>query len=142
MPYCPKCGYEYQPGVKVCPDCDEELVDELTEENFDDEIVEVFSTYDFSEAGMVKELLRGEGIFCALSNELGSGLWAGSLGEESEIKVLVNDSDAIKARSIIETYLEDNPVETAGENYVCSNCGSKVSPNDKICPACGERLEE
>jgi hypothetical protein len=27
--YCPKCKYEYQPGIWVCPDCHETLVDKL-----------------------------------------------------------------------------------------------------------------
>lgn len=21
MPYCPQCGYEYKPGIRICPDC-------------------------------------------------------------------------------------------------------------------------
>jgi predicted amidophosphoribosyltransferase len=138
MPYCPKCGYEYEPGIKVCPDCEEELVEELTEDNFDNEIVEVFSTYEASEAGMVKELLKGEGIFCALSNELGSGVWGGSIGEESE----VNDSDARRARGLIETYLEGNPLESTEEFIVCGNCGAKVDQKEEFCPVCGERFEE
>lgn len=29
MPFCPKCRYEYRPGVSRCPDCDEPLVDKL-----------------------------------------------------------------------------------------------------------------
>ncbi|HEX9934642.1 MAG TPA: DUF2007 domain-containing protein [bacterium] len=29
MPYCPSCGYEYQPGVSECPDCREKLVNLL-----------------------------------------------------------------------------------------------------------------
>ena len=27
MPYCPKCGYEYVAGAKVCPDCQASLVE-------------------------------------------------------------------------------------------------------------------
>lgn len=29
MGFCPSCKYEYQPGVNVCPDCNEELVSHL-----------------------------------------------------------------------------------------------------------------
>lgn len=32
MPWCPKCRLEYVAGIKVCPDCKEALVDELSEE--------------------------------------------------------------------------------------------------------------
>ncbi|HOB99574.1 MAG TPA: hypothetical protein PKM43_12595 [Verrucomicrobiota bacterium] len=26
MPFCPKCRFEYEPNVSVCPDCEEKLV--------------------------------------------------------------------------------------------------------------------
>jgi uncharacterized OB-fold protein len=142
MPFCPECGYEYEPDVKVCPDCEVKLVDQLTEENFKGNIVEVFGTYSPAEAGMVKELLRQEGIFCALSNELGSGVWGGSMGVESEVKVLVNENNAGKAREMIETYLEDNPLEKGEDMLVCDNCGTKIEPGQEFCPSCGERFEE
>ena len=32
MPFCPKCRYEYNPGVGGCPDCNEQLVAALPEE--------------------------------------------------------------------------------------------------------------
>jgi uncharacterized OB-fold protein len=142
MSFCPKCGYEYEPHVSKCPDCEVELVDELSEESFVDNIVEVFGTYSAAEAGMVKELLLGDGIFCALSNEMGSGVWGGSVGTESEVKVLVNEHQAKKARELIETYLEDNPLEASEENLVCTNCGATVDPTQDFCPSCGERFEE
>lgn len=34
MPYCPRCEYEYAPGVETCPDCGARLVDELPEERW------------------------------------------------------------------------------------------------------------
>lgn len=33
MPYCPKCKSEYREGILVCPDCNCELVDQLTNED-------------------------------------------------------------------------------------------------------------
>ncbi len=32
MPFCPSCRYEYEPQVAVCPDCGEQLVDVLPEQ--------------------------------------------------------------------------------------------------------------
>lgn len=32
MPWCPKCKMEYKEGVTICPDCNVELVEELTKE--------------------------------------------------------------------------------------------------------------
>ena len=29
MPFCPQCRYEYREGLKICPECDVKLVDEL-----------------------------------------------------------------------------------------------------------------
>ncbi len=31
MPWCPKCKNEYRAGITICPDCKEELMEELTE---------------------------------------------------------------------------------------------------------------
>ena len=31
MPFCPKCRYEYNPEVSICPDCSEYLVAKLPE---------------------------------------------------------------------------------------------------------------
>lgn len=40
MPWCPKCKLEYVEGIKVCPDCNVELVEKLNEEevSFDPEL--------------------------------------------------------------------------------------------------------
>ena len=32
MAFCPKCRYEYQPKIRVCPDCGSQLVDHLPHE--------------------------------------------------------------------------------------------------------------
>ncbi|MBN1211904.1 MAG: hypothetical protein JXA92_04945 [candidate division Zixibacteria bacterium] len=40
MSFCPRCRYEYEAGITVCPDCNEMLVDILPEEEEAAEIKE------------------------------------------------------------------------------------------------------
>ena len=142
MPFCPKCGYEYEGGIDMCPDCEEKLVDHLTEDSFQGEMVEIFSSFSGAEAGMVKELLYNEGIFSALSNELGSAMFGGVPSEAGEIKVYVSDTDEARARELIETYMEANPLDEPDEYMICNHCGARVDEGEEICPFCGEPLVE
>ncbi len=45
MSWCPKCKNEYRAGISICPDCNEALVEELTE-SMELEFVPVFQTTD------------------------------------------------------------------------------------------------
>ena len=142
MPFCPECGYEYEENVKVCPDCEVKLVDQLLEEHFDGEMVEVYSTFSSAEAGLMKEILYGNGIFSALSNELGSGMWGSAPSEAGEVRVYVSGRDEARARELIQTYLEDNPLTESEDVVVCDHCGAKVDPGEEVCPYCDEPFEK
>lgn len=67
--FCPKCRYEYCDGVRICPDCGEELVEILRDEDvtFDpaEEICVVCSAADEFEADVIISKLRAEGIYAA-----------------------------------------------------------------------------
>jgi hypothetical protein len=62
--------------------------------------VSVFTTFDLYEAELIKQHLQGEGILCVLAGT-NQGAY---VGEMFEIKVLVPDSEAEKARGLIESY--------------------------------------
>jgi len=63
MPFCPNCQYEYNPDVKICPDCGAELVEQLSEE-VPGEIdwVKLHPLPGTIYADMVKEVLDQQGI--------------------------------------------------------------------------------
>lgn len=61
MPWCPKCKNEYVEGKTHCPDCDIDLVEELTPEvlgTYTEEI-EIPEDYEFPEDFNPEEVLRG-----------------------------------------------------------------------------------
>ena len=66
MPFCPKCNYEYIEGVKVCPDCNEPLDEELhvdeTPEYDEDDWVVVYTANDEYEINMIRDNLESSGI--------------------------------------------------------------------------------
>ncbi|WP_066505311.1 hypothetical protein [Abyssisolibacter fermentans] len=57
MPWCPICKAEYREEVKVCSDCNAELVNKLEEENYDEEAFLISVSGDI-EANAVEALLR------------------------------------------------------------------------------------
>lgn len=66
--YCPKCKWEYIDGIVICPDCNEKLVDQLTEDF--EEIIEVVhpvkvkSVANELEAELIINLLHENNIPC------------------------------------------------------------------------------
>jgi hypothetical protein len=103
--FCPKCKAEYIPGIKKCPECDVELVDELkpeTDRGDQDipELIPILHTYSHGDVAIIKSILDGAGIYYYFKGEHQLGLvkpWADPAtlmirkDHEMEVKALLKD---------------------------------------------------
>lgn len=92
MPFCPKCRYEYKPGIAVCADCGEELVDILPEQTEESEKGTVLNAEDWQQIGrltsqqyaeMLEEALRSSGIPVVILSGAGHFAYTGQMGTGS-----------------------------------------------------------
>lgn len=118
MPYCPKCRYECETGIEICPDCDVDLVAELPppipEEYADAEWIELYTFPGSLYANMAIELLNREGI-PAYSQTFfgGSALGVTSSGDYvgSSATVFVLEPDFERGRDVVEMMIGELPGE-------------------------------
>lgn len=95
MPFCPNCRYEYQEGIKICPDCNIPLVPEL----IDDEWVIVYTSDQLYDVQMLKDTLESAGIEANILSQKDSSFPA--TGDLAVIKLLVKTNDVSSAVNYI-----------------------------------------
>ena len=111
MSWCPKCKNEYRAGIAVCPDCNEELLEELTEA-VALEFVPIFQTTDVE----LKEKLVKYLIHCGHKVQEQAGMAENEEGEPVEaFGILVPKNDANEALQEIRTALMYEAKQEAGE---------------------------
>ncbi|HXG94337.1 MAG TPA: DUF2007 domain-containing protein [Blastocatellia bacterium] len=107
MPFCPNCEAEYREGIKVCPDCEVELVPELTPDNrvhdkSEGEPVPLQSFKTATEAEMVSQLLVQNGIRAFVEGNF--AVIPGSFSQE--VVVMVDERDLPRAIEIYEAFFD------------------------------------
>ena len=110
MPYCPQCRDEFQDWVKVCPDCNVTLVNELTSlqkrDMSEESLVLIATAPNEMVAHMWSGILKEHGIRCLLKGGgLQASMYASPLSVSYEIYVL--ESEADNATEILTPFLEE-----------------------------------
>lgn len=118
MPFCPKCRYEYEPGLMVCPDCAITLVDRLSEkaviaQSPDDSWVVVGSVGSRTRSALAKGSLDSNNIpSIILPAELSGqdlAVMTSLGGQGAQNVIMVPKEFQEEARMILEVVFGDNP---------------------------------
>ena len=118
MAFCPNCEAEYKEGINTCPDCNLELVEELTPQNkihdtSDGEPVPLQSFKTGAEAEMVRELLNQNGIRTFVE---GGDFAVIPSSFSQEVVVMVDERDLDRAVEIYQAYFDaESPAPTDSE---------------------------
>ncbi len=109
--FCPNCTYEYKEGIKVCPDCGIDLVDNLPpeDEGADPnlETAELTDVDNDMEADAIRAMLDEEGIYSFLKTNLlphSNVILAGIFGKQKYGTIIINKEDLEKAKEVLEDY--------------------------------------
>lgn len=101
MAYCPECGAEFGGGIRRCPECRVDLLDELEEPNLydtqEENLVMIRESATLDEAKQIKEFLGKNGILCVVeptSPTKGSA-------PAGRTHVLVNQKDESRSQELL-----------------------------------------
>jgi hypothetical protein len=102
MAYCPECGAEFGVGIRRCPECRVDLLEELHDPDWEDSpeqnLVAVHDSVSSKEAGHIKTLLEKNGILCVLETMKSTQRSA----QDGLVRILVNLKDEIRSRQLIQ----------------------------------------
>lgn len=111
MPFCPSCEFEYQRGIRSCPDCGADLVDRLPSAESaalrreDMRQVVLCTVAGEIHAKLVQDALAAQGIRCRTQGRgLAHHLGIATIGADEPVQILVYRRDLTRARSVFEDF--------------------------------------
>jgi|SRR5215510_1133446 len=103
MAYCPECGAEFGGGIRRCPDCQVDLLDELEEptlyDNPEENLVLIQASATPDVAARIREVLDKHGILSVVEQVTQSQ----GRAAPGTAHVLVNQKDEIRSRELLKS---------------------------------------
>lgn len=101
MAYCPECGAEFGVGIRRCPECRVDLLEELKDPTFDEiqdaNLVVVREGLSSQEASHLKTILERNGILCVVESS-----WTTNTASAAKnMQILVNMKDEARCRQLV-----------------------------------------
>ncbi len=107
--FCSKCKSNYRDGILICPECEEELVEELKKSvsvsfNPDEKICTLCTAGDEFEADIIISKLRSEGIYASKKFKGSDDYGRIILGRTVlGVEIQVGESNLAEAENIIKS---------------------------------------
>lgn len=107
--FCPNCKYEYNPGIKECPDCGADLVNKLDEPKLtvekESKFVFLCVAQDIVSATLIKETLEVNDIPCLVKSA--GGIMATLEPLSGQAEIYVPEEKYEESRKIKEQLVDD-----------------------------------
>lgn len=121
--FCPQCGTDYKDGFYICSDCQVPLISEEEFRELEDKrrmeekksrdmaTVEVYRVQGEVEADIIKSLLAASGIENTSTGNAVQSVLPFTVDGLGELRIMVKEEDAEKARELIREYEGNNPIK-------------------------------
>jgi RNA polymerase subunit RPABC4/transcription elongation factor Spt4 len=131
MKSCPNCSETFPDSLSLCPECNVELVSSTMQMEAPDLVI-LCTVMNEAKAHIMQGFLENEGIPCQLEN-VSFHAEPAPVADLMKVRLWTLREDADEARRLL---------QNRESVQVCSGCATEVDEKDKVCPHCGEQLEE